>query len=201
MPKKNKIWIFLFGFLLCLGFNRTAFAEGKDVVVNIPVQVIFSDSKQISQDKGVEFTLETLNGSPAPEQKSVFVKGSRETEFGKITLNRVGTYEYRLRAVNLDSANLNMTGVSDFRISISVFNEDEGFRAYIVASDWNHPAETEPKVPIEVTLSPKKKPNAAGPVHTANRTPDSEMWIEAAAGSLLLAFAALLMIKRKKKQA
>lgn len=215
----NKCWIMILCLLMLAGIQLPVLAEDSvsGIEVNVPIDVVYDGSGSIG--KGVLLKISPVDGSPAPKQTSLTVKTSKQVSFGQIDLPRVGIYVYRLQAENLDPSKMNLDGISDFRVEITVQNKDNApgeLISYIVASDWAHPANTEPKVPIEIHLSPKQtsqqvSPSGSNPgssprqpsgsnssVNTADQTPSIKIWMELGAGCLLLLLA-LWIVRRPKK--
>ncbi len=59
--------------------------------------------------------------------------------------------------------------------------------AVIVASDWNKPADAQPKEPVTVVLKRKILPGQDKGADTAAKSSSMNPWLWLAAGSLLLA--------------
>ncbi|WP_304684447.1 hypothetical protein [Ileibacterium valens] len=89
--------------------------------VAIPVQV---KTEGVSAHKGeVLFVLSPLYDAPAPASDQIWIAAGNNGFMPAIAFERPGTYAYHLQVSVVDSKKSSIVGISDFRVEITVYNE------------------------------------------------------------------------------
>lgn len=184
MRSKRILWLALLLFVMTFTILPVSAAE-TSISVGIPVQVKSGETPAVKGD--VLFTLTPVEGAPAPAQSGLRLAAGNGSILPAVTLPKPDTYVYRLQAAPADPSSDYIEGLADFRVEITVFNGDTGMEAVIVASDWNKPADAQPKEPVTVVLKRKILPGQDKGADTAARSSSMNPWLWLAAGSLLLA--------------